>query len=203
MIAVVPYGQSALLIECAPAQVAAVTEVLSTAFADLETVPAARTVLLRARPGTELGRLEAEVKALLARPLPRPAPAAARTVEIPVRYDGPDLEFVAEHVRLSPAAVVAAHTAQPWRVAFGGFAPGFAYLDGGDPRLSVPRHPSPRTMVPAGAVALAGEYSGVYPRPSPGGWQLIGHTDLELWDPQREPPALLRPGWWVQFVEAP
>lgn len=202
MITVVQYGQSALLIECAPTEVAAVTEVLTTTFADLETVPAARTVLLRARPGIELDRLETDVKALLAHPLPRTEPAPARTVEIPVRYDGPDLEFVAEQVGLSPAGVIAAHTAQPWRVAFGGFAPGFAYLDGGDPRLSVPRRQSPRTLVPAGSVALAGEYSGVYPRPSPGGWQLIGHASIELWDPQREPPALLRPGWWVQFVEA-
>ena len=80
-----------------------------------------------------------------------------------------------------------------------GFAPGFAYLTGGDPRLSVPRRDDPRTTVPAGAVGLAGEYSGVYPRPSPGGWQLLGHTDAVLWDAAADPPALLRPGAVVQF----
>ena len=87
-------------------------------------------------------------------------------------------------------------------MAFGGFAPGFAYLEGGDPRLTVPRLATPRTLVPAGSVGLAGGYSGIYPRSSPGGWQLIGHTDVALWDVDREPAALLRPGWWVQFVAA-
>ena len=84
--------------------------------------------------------------------------------------------------------MVAAHTGTPWRVGFGGFAPGFAYLTGGDPRLKVARRSEPRTSVPAGAVGLAGEFSGVYPRSSPGGWQLIGRTDAVLWDPDREPP---------------
>jgi KipI family sensor histidine kinase inhibitor len=97
-------------------------------------------------------------------------------------YDGPDLKAVAALTGLSVAEVVAAHTATPWRVGFGGFAPGFAYLVGGDPRLEVPRRPEPRPSVPAGAVGLAGRYSGVYPRSSPGGWQLIGHTDAVLFD---------------------
>ena len=101
--------------------------------------------------------------------------------------------------RLSEADVVAAHTGTSWRIAFGGFAPGFAYLTGGDPRLQVPRRDEPRTTVPAGAVGLAGEYSGVYPRPSPGGWQLIGRTDAVLWDAERDPPALLMPGGTVRF----
>jgi KipI family sensor histidine kinase inhibitor len=86
-------------------------------------------------------------------------------------------------------------------VAFGGFAPGFAYLTGGDSRLRVPRRSEPRTTVPAGSVALAGEYSAVYPRSSPGGWQLIGRTDAAIWDLEHDPPALLRPGTWVRFVE--
>ena len=89
----------------------------------------------------------------------------------------------------------------PWRVAFGGFAPGFAYLVGGDTRLIVPRRSSPRTAVPAGSVALAGEFSGIYPRESPGGWQLIGTTDVLLWDTDRTPPALFAPGMVVTFVE--
>ncbi len=89
----------------------------------------------------------------------------------------------------------------PWQVAFGGFVPGFGYLVGGDPRLHVPRRASPRPSVPAGSVALAGVFTGVYPRSSPGGWQLIGTTDAVLWDPSRVPPALLAPGTTVRFVD--
>ena len=102
----------------------------------------------------------------------------------------PDLDDVAARTGLTPAQVIEAHTGTPWRVAFGGFAPGFAYLVGGDPRLEVSRRAEPRTRVPAGAVGLAGEFSGIYPRESPGGWQLIGTTDVVLWDADREPPAL-------------
>ena len=120
-------------------------------------------------------------------------------VVIDVVYDGADLADVAQHTGLTVAAVVDAHVATPWRVGFGGFAPGFAYLVGGDPRLAVPRRAEPRTRVPAGSVGLAGEFSGVYPRESPGGWQLIGRTDAVLWDIDRTPPALLRPGMWVRF----
>ena len=116
-------------------------------------------------------------------------------------YDGPDLHDVAARTGLTTAEVVAAHTALPWRVAFGGFAPGFAYLVGGDPRLVVPRRDHPRPTVPAGAVGLAGEFSGIYPRSSPGGWQLLGTTDVVLWDVDRDPPALLTPGTTVHFVD--
>lgn len=114
-------------------------------------------------------------------------------------YDGPDLAAVAELTGLTEEEVVAAHTGSSWQVAFGGFAPGFAYLAGGDPRLQVPRRDQPRTTVPAGSVGLAGEFSGVYPRASPGGWQLIGRTDLVLWDLDRDPPALLAAGLRVRF----
>ena len=131
---------------------------------------------------------------------PDPAPTS-HEVEIAVRYDGPDLDDVAHHTGLTPAEVVAAHTGTPWRVAFGGFAPGFAYLVGGDPRLRVPRRDRPRASVPAGAVGLAGEFSGVYPRTSPGGWQLVGTTEAVLWDADRHPPALLGPGATVRFVD--
>ena len=120
-------------------------------------------------------------------------------VEIDVTYDGADLEEVARLAGITPDEVVAAHTAAPMRVGFGGFAPGFAYLVGGDERLNVPRRADPRTRVPAGSVALAGEFSSVYPRESPGGWQLIGHTDAVMWDIDRDPPALLTPGSWVRF----
>ncbi|MGJ7907317.1 5-oxoprolinase subunit B family protein [Actinopolyspora sp. H202] len=120
---------------------------------------------------------------------------------VPVIYDGADLDAVAELTGLSPREVVDAHTGTEWLVAFGGFAPGFGYLVGGDPRLEVPRRAESRTGVPAGSVGLAGRFSGVYPRTSPGGWQLIGRTELEMWRTDRDPPALLRPGVRVRFEE--
>jgi len=118
-----------------------------------------------------------------------------------VRYDGPDLDDVATHLGITRSEVVARHTGQVWTVEFAGFAPGFAYLTGSEGDLEVPRRHSPRTRIPAGSVGLAGPYSGVYPRPSPGGWQLIGRTDVTLWDAERDPPALLTPGRRVRFVE--
>ena len=108
---------------------------------------------------------------------------------------------MSELTGLTPDEVVAAHTGTPWRVAFAGFAPGFAYLFGGDARLQVSRRSEPRTSVPAGSVGLAGEFSAVYPRSSPGGWQLLGHTDATLWDVDRQPPSLLQPGSVVHFVD--
>ena len=164
-------------------------------------VPAARTLLLVTRPDTDLGALAREIRDVAATTDATAPTTATRLVKVPVRYDGPDLDAVAAHTGLSTAQVVEAHTGTPWRVAFSGFAPGFAYLVGGDPRLVVPRHPEPRTRVPAGAVGLAGEFSGVYPRESPGGWQLIGTTDLALWDADRDPPALLTPGTTVRFTQ--
>lgn len=118
-----------------------------------------------------------------------------------MRYDGPDLDEVAELTGLSPSEVVAAHTGCVWQAGFVGFAPGFAYLTGGDPRLVVSRRAEPRTCVPAGSVALADEFSAVYPRASPGGWQLIGRTDAVLFDVDRDPPALVPPGARVRFVQ--
>lgn len=167
-----------------------------------DVVPAARTVLLVARPGTDLAALGAAVTAasMPTAGADRIPAGQDRSVEVRVRYDGPDLDEVAEITGLAPAEVVAAHTGTPWQVAFCGFSPGFAYLVGGDPRLAVPRRADPRPRVPAGAVGLAGEFSGIYPRESPGGWQLIGTTDAPLWDADREPPALLSPGTVVRFV---
>lgn len=165
-----------------------------------DVVPAARTVLVVTRPGTDLGVLAQQLATLS-----QHGDAAGRSetdeIEIAVHYDGPDLEDVARLTGLSVPEVIQAHTGTPWSVGFGGFAPGFAYLVDGDPRLEVARRESPRTTVPAGSVGLAGEFSGVYPRESPGGWQLIGRTDATLWDVDRDPPALLRPGLTVRFVE--
>jgi KipI family sensor histidine kinase inhibitor len=118
---------------------------------------------------------------------------------IEVRYDGADLAEIARLTGLTIAEVVAAHTGTPWRVAFCGFAPGFAYLVGGDPRLRVPRRDEARIRVPAGAVAIAGGFASVYPRTSPGGWQLLGHTDAVLWDSAADPPTVLQPGAVVEF----
>jgi KipI family sensor histidine kinase inhibitor len=127
---------------------------------------------------------------------------AGRLVEIPVVYDGPDLEEVGRLTGLSPEEVIARHTGAEHVAAFLGFQPGFAYLTGGDERLYVPRREVPRTQVPGGTVAIAGPYSGVYPRDSPGGWRLLGSTTTVLFDPAREPPALLAPGDRVRFVVA-
>lgn len=163
-----------------------------------ELVPAARTVLVRFERDT-IGH--DKVVRWIRNTSPEPAgdAAASEEVRIAVHYDGPDLGDVADLTGLSVDEVIAAHTETPWTVAFGGFAPGFGYLTGGDPRLNVPRRAAPRTSVPAGAVALAGEFSGVYPRSSPGGWQLIGTTQAVIWDPLRSPPALLQPGTVVRF----
>ena len=124
------------------------------------------------------------------------------SVEIPVRYDGPDLDEVAALTGLSLEEVAARHQRADYVVGFLGFAPGFAYLLGGDERLRVKRRAEPRERVPAGSVALAGPYSGIYPRESPGGWQLIGSTTTVLFDATRKPPALLSPGDRVRFVSA-
>lgn len=199
----------------------------------VELVPASRTLLLRlAPPGTArelpggagrdvIGGVAQAVRAAWERvrryardhPADRPppattpeaaaGPAAGELIEVPVRYDGPDLAEVGEITGLGAEGVVSAHTGRDWTVAFCGFAPGFGYLVGGDRRLQVPRRPSSRTKVPTGAVGLAGEFSGVYPRESPGGWQLIGHTTLRTFDLDRDPPALLRPGVRVRFTAVP
>lgn len=200
---VLPYGDAALLVEVGgTGEVLALHAALVAARLPgvVDLVPAARTVLVVL---DEAVTTPGEVARAL--PVPAGGPAAAEAVgqvEVPVVYDGPDLAEVARATGLAEQQVVAAHTGTPWTVAFVGFAPGFGYLTGGDPRLAVPRRAVPRTRVPAGAVGLAGEFSGVYPRASPGGWQLLGHTDLAVWDLARDPPALLRPGVRVRFVEA-
>lgn len=122
------------------------------------------------------------------------------TLEIGVVYDGPDLEVVASQWSTTPEGVIGAHTGVDHLVEFLGFAPGFAYMSGIGPRRHVSRRTTPRREVPAGSVALAGEFTGVYPRSSPGGWQLVGRTDVRLWDPDRAQPALLTPGARVRFL---
>jgi len=157
-----------------------------------------QTVLVTWPDGTALPDLQA----LAARALVRGPAPDGRRIEIPVSYDGPDLETVAGLTGLSPDEVIARHTRAEHAVAFLGFQPGFAYLVGGDDRLQVPRLDEPRTRVPAGSVAIAGTYSGVYPRESPGGWRLLGTTTTVMFDASREEPALLGPGDRVRFVAA-
>ncbi|EPD95663.1 allophanate hydrolase subunit 1 [Streptomyces albus] len=164
-----------------------------------EIVPGATTVLLDGLPSAQAARrLAAELPGWDVPPL---SGGAENAVEIPVRYDGPDLADVAALWGVSEDEVARIHAATTFRVAFCGFAPGFGYLTGLEERYHVPRRSDPRTRVPAGAVGLAGPYTGVYPRSSPGGWQLIGTAPgTVLWDPDRTPAALLAPGTRVRFV---
>ncbi|WP_423494585.1 5-oxoprolinase/urea amidolyase family protein [Microbacterium esteraromaticum] len=166
----------------------------------IERVPGARTVLVRFDPRQVTAERLAETLRATASDA-RDVPPGAE-VTIPVRYDGDDLDDVARALNISADEFVGRHLAAGWQVAFTGFAPGFGYLVCDDPLFDVPRRLSPRTRVPAGSVALAGGFTGVYPRESPGGWQLIGRTDAVLWDLQRDPPALLAPGSRVRFVRA-
>jgi allophanate hydrolase subunit 1 len=196
-------GDGALLVELdSVEEVVALYEAVSArppaGVTDL--LPAARTLLVRFEPPARPDTVGAAV--LAARPRPGRL-AEAGEVTIPVVYDGADLAEVAALTGLPEREVVAAHTGATWVVAFCGFAPGFGYLVGGDPRLDVPRRTESRVRVPAGSVALAAGFSAVYPRESPGGWRLIGRTTLQVWDVTTDPPALLRPGTHVRFTEAP
>jgi KipI family sensor histidine kinase inhibitor len=198
---VLPYGSRAVLAELDSLErvyglVAALRREKPAGVTEL--IPAARTVLVRFDPEVISGPALAT---WLRRRRPRPvAWSSDRTVELPIIYDGPDLPEVTTLTGLESAEVVERHLKSRYVVAFCGFAPGFGYLVGGDPALRVPRRDTPRSRVPAGSVALAGEYTGVYPRAMPGGWQLIGHCEATLWDEQRDPPALLSPGTQVVFV---
>jgi KipI family sensor histidine kinase inhibitor len=200
---VLPYGDRALLVEVAGlVEVAAVRSALEQRPlpGQLDLVPAARTVLVR------LDRPPAETDVAALRRLPLAAAGGpdddGATVELPVVFDGPDLDDVAQLTRRSVSDLVEALLGIEFTVAFGGFAPGFGYLSGLPEELHVPRRATPRTRVPAGAVGLAGPFAGAYPRPSPGGWQLIGRTDAVLFDVDRDPPALLVPGRRVRFQRA-
>lgn len=163
----------------------------------VELVPAARTVLVSVEPGSAgLARLR---DVLSTADLSRPRRPAEREVRIPVHYDGPDLALAARTARMTVDELVALHSGTEYAVAFTGFAPGFGYLVGLPQPLVQARLDRPRTAVPAGSVGIAGEFTGIYPRSSPGGWRLLGRTDVALFDAHREPPALLVPGDRVRF----
>lgn len=203
---VLPCGDAAVLVE-----VGSLADVLELAAAlreeplpgVTEVVPAARTLLLRCDPPAR-DAVATAVRAVRPRPLRDREPVDE--VEVPVQYDGADLADVARLLGLREREVVDWHVGTSWLVAFCGFAPGFGYLvPDRDPSTApeVPRRDTPRTRVPAGSIGLAGEFTAVYPRESPGGWQLIGRTELTVFDLDADPPALLRPGVRVRFTESP
>lgn len=199
VVAVRPVGTTAVL-----AELAGLHDVLALQAVLLEhplpgqvdVLAAAETVLVKADSPQSARRIAARLPEL---DLAVQAQSEGKLVQIDTLYDGEDLAEVGRLTGLGVDGVVAAHTGQVWTVAFGGFAPGFGYMVGENQSLEVPRRSSPRTVVPAGSVALAGNYSAVYPRQSPGGWQLIGRTAARMWDLGREQPALAAPGDRVQF----
>jgi len=197
-----PSGSTSLLVE-----VDGIDEVLAlyAALVDakldgvIDLVPAASTVLLVIDPtATSLSTVTAAVRTVTPR---RGDQKEGELVEIPVTYDGEDLDEVASLWGCDTDEVVRQHRSQDWKVAFCGFTPGFGYMTSSSWTRDVPRRSSPRTKVPPGSVALAGDFCGVYPRESPGGWRLIGRTEVRVFDLAREPAALLRPGTRVRFVE--
>jgi KipI family sensor histidine kinase inhibitor len=199
---ILPMGPRAVLIEQLQAEPAAWAEGfrLLAMPGVAEVVPGAETVLVACDDEQAMrvvhGRLD-EV-----RPVPLESLGRAGAIEVPVRYDGEDLDAVATATGMSVDEVIAAHSNPTYVVAFCGFSPGFGYLRGLDERLRLPRRATPRTRVPAGSVAIAAEYTAVYPRASPGGWHLLGRTDLSMFDPDRSPPALFAPGAVVRFLVA-
>lgn len=201
------YGAHALLVECTdlPHVTALYAELTRRREAGQlpplhDIVPAERTVLIDGL----------DDPATLAADLPTwplttttPPTFGNHTIDIPVHYDAPDLAEVAAAWNVPTSDVAAIHSAHEYRVAFCGFTPGFAYLVGLPETYHLPRRPTPRVSVPPGSVAVAGPYTGVYPRSSPGGWHLIGTTDADLWDLSRDDPALLTPGSLVRFIPTP
>jgi len=162
-----------------------------------ELVPAATTVLVQTSTAAALAGLDALVAEF--EPTGRPG-ITGQLVAIDTVYDGEDLDDVATAAGISVEAVVALHSEATYVAAFCGFVPGFAYLTGLAPQLQLPRRSSPRPRVPAGSVAIATSFTGVYPTASPGGWNLLGRTEATMWDDHRERPALVEPGDRVRFV---
>jgi KipI family sensor histidine kinase inhibitor len=197
MTEVLRYGGSAALVETSDVLGFQAALELSLPVGVVELVPAAQTLLVRYDPSATSWDALASVLGSVSSV--DSAAGSSATVTLPVRYDGADLDAVAAASSLTSAEVVRRHSSATYVAAFCGFAPGFAYLTGLDPALRLPRRPTPRTRVPSGAVAIAGDYTAVYPHPSPGGWHLLGHTDARVWDVERARPNLLVPGTRVRF----
>ncbi|RJE78811.1 carboxyltransferase domain-containing protein [Paracoccus sp. JM45] len=200
-----PVGPQCILVELADLD--ATLALFDALLADpvigiAEIVPAARTLMVTTTAGVPADK---HLAAAIAQREPKagtvPVARSTETVDIPVIYDGEDLDDISRLMGLSTAEVVAAHQDSLWQVAFCGFAPGFAYMTCGDDRFDLPRRPAPRTKIPAGSVALAGRFCGIYPQETPGGWQLLGRTEVPMFDLSRDPSALLRPGVRAQFVK--
>lgn len=204
---VVPFGDAALLVEleqridpAVAGRAAAIADGWET-LGHGPAVPTYASVLLRFDPlALDAGAAERSARDLVAAAA-APELATGRVVEIPTRYDGPDLEEIARLSRLSVRELIDAHAGRDHLAYFLGFMPGFAYCGGLDPRILAPRLRSPRARVEAGSVAVADGQTSVYPAASPGGWRILGTTNVVVFDPRRDPPALIRPGDRVRFVE--
>lgn len=210
---IAPLGDSALTVSFAgdfdaraTAQARAFARAVTLARlpAVIEAVPGYVAVTVHYDPLlNDFATLREEIRRLIAvEGQPAALPSTTPPLVIPVRYDGPDLEWVATRTGLSPAEVVARHTAPVYEVALLGFVPGFVYCSGLDPALILPRRQTPRTRVPQGSVAIAGAQAGVYPAATPGGWHLLGTTDVRLFDPSRVPPMMVGVGDRIRFVVA-
>lgn len=195
-------GQRGLLIEVADGDPAGTASAIRLVAADqgirvVDVVPGACTVLVTLHAASDVFRLEGALGDVSQ--VPAAVPTESSTVNLDVRYDGADLVAVAELTGLSVDEVISLHSSTTYHASFSGFAPGFVYLTGVPTALRVPRRAAPRQSVPSGAVAIADAFTAVYPRSSPGGWQLLGSTDATLWDSGRQPAALITPGATVRF----
>jgi KipI family sensor histidine kinase inhibitor len=200
---VLPYGDRAVLVE--PADPAGVLPLRNWLVEQgypgiVSVLPAARTVLVELDPAQLSQQRLAELLAEADEWMPHVGGPPGELVELPVRYGGADLAGLADELGIGADELVALHSGREYTVRFCGFSPGFGYLSGLDPRLRVSRLANPRPVVPAGSVAIADGFTGVYPRSSPGCWRLLGTTDVPLFDLRRQPPALLAPGVRVRFV---
>jgi KipI family sensor histidine kinase inhibitor len=193
------YGWQAALIECDPNEVSAVGSACLQSELFTEVVPAECTVLVCWDGGLSIARIEQLVSSVT----PATEVNSGRLVEIPVRYDGQDLDEVAKLTGLSKSEVIELHSSTTFTAAFAGFAPGFMYCIGLPEVLQLPRRSTPRVQVPAGSLAMADIYTAIYPLNSPGGWNLIGTTDVQMFDARAQQPSLLLPGDRVRFVPVP
>lgn len=194
------YSANSLLVHCGDEPAADVMHAIDRSVPEVHEAHCGEAaVLVRFDPSqTDWIQLQATLAQL-------PALDAGSTndlMTLPVRYDGEDLAAVANSSDLSIDEVISLHSSTTYRVAFDGFSPGFAYLLGLPTQLHLPRRQTPRTRIPAGSLAVAAHYCAIYPSASPGGWHLLGTCNAELFNPHRNPPALLRPGMYVRFKAA-